>query len=1096
MKLFPFAGRFERVMKPLCAATREDKARRRFHSILPIQRLWKPSLVVGKALLVPVTLLGGLFFTAARFEPAGQAAQVREAASEKIDFARDVAPIFAASCYACHGEQQQQGKMRLDSKGALLKGGISGRVVIPGNSLASLLVKRLLGATDGPTMPLAADPLTTKQIDTVRAWIDQLDQDSEEKAGALVGESAVAGPGRFQRHWAYVKPVRPLIPRVNNIGWVRNPVDRFVLARLEKERLSPSPEASRETLVRRLSLDLIGLPPTVKEIDAFLADNSADGYEKLVDRILASPHFGERWARPWLDLARYADSNGYEKDNLRTIWKYRDWVIDALNRDMSWKQFTIEQIAGDMLPNSTPEQLIATGFHRNTLLNQEGGVDDEEARFYTLVDRVNTTATVWLGTTLECAQCHDHKYDPFTQRDYYKFMAFFDNGVYEILNLGQGEGWVAEPELELPTPEQEARSQEIRKEIAELEAVLNTSTPELEAAQVRWEEEMKGMDSYWTTLRPSEYTSVGGATLKLLDDGSILASGKNPEADTYVIQAQTELSGITGFRLEVLNDPSLPQGGPGRDSEGNFVLTDLEVETVPVNSRQKARKLVFRKAQANDWQKGYEITHLVQQSLYKKGWAIDASWAGAPLRRQAVLIPEEPFGSHPGTKLTIRLKHQMPRATRNIGRFRLALTSMSDPRRRVRVPARLWPVLDIPVARRTEEQSNALAAVFRSVIPLLQPTRGRLAELEKARKDLNIVTTLILRERPSFERPSTYFRSRGSFMSPAEKVYAEVPATLHPLPASQMPNRLGLAHWLVDEENPLTARVTVNRFWENIFGSGLVETSENLGTQGEQPTHPELLDWLAAEFMQQGWSMKKLLRLMVTSATYRQSSRVSPELRRRDPYNRLLARAPRFRVEAEMVRDTALAVSGLLSRKVGGPSVFPYQPEGVWDRPASAEKWVISQGEDQYRRGIYTFIRRTSPYPSMITFDAPSREICTARRVRTDTPLQALTTLNDRVFFESAQALARRILSESGPDARTRATYGFRLCTARRPAAQELNRIVAFYHLQFEKFRGDREAAQRVTGREDDRDGDMVALAAWTVVSNALLNLDETISKE
>ncbi len=1008
--------------------------------------------------------------------------------SESPFFASKVRPILASRCYACHGVQIQQNGLRLDSLAAILKGSENGKVVVPGSSEKSRLVRRLLGK-ERPQMPYGGPPLSADEINLIRKWID-LGAGGPDSSMTLVAAHPIM-------HWAYSKPVRPPPPKLKNAAWCRNPLDYFVLARLEKEGLSPSPEADKETLIRRLYLDLIGLPPTVKEVDDFLADRSPGVYEQVVDQLLASPHYGERWARPWLDLARYADSNGYEKDNVRTAWKYRDWVIDALNRDLSFKEFTIEQIAGDMLPNPTQDQLVATGFHRNTLLNQEGGVDKEEQRFYTLVDRVNTTADVWLGTTLGCAECHNHKFDPFTQKDYYRMLAFFDsNADYKILDFGAGEGYVGEPELELPSPPQAAKAKEYRAEIARLKETLATETPKLEASQTSWEEEMKRLESKWTVLKPVKEFSKGGATLTLLPDGSILANGKNPQADTYDVEAPTNLTAISGVRLEVLGDSSLPQGGPGRDPDGNFFLSAFEMEAAPAEGSVSAQKIVFKEAAANESQVGYSAKNLVSEDKDLKGWAIDASPSNFPIIRQVALVPEKPFGFALGTSLRVRLKHEMRHASRNLGRFRLSVTTIPDPTAITQVPARMRPVLDIPPAERTREQKDDLAAVYRSIAPSLQPARDRITEIEKSLKDLGIITALIMGETNSFERPNTYVRIRGSFSSKDEKVYAGVPAILNPLPADQMPNRLGLARWLVDENNPLTARVTVNHYWQEIFGRGLVETAEDFGTQGAPPTHPELLDWLATEFMQEGWSMKHIIRLIVTSSTYRQSSRSTPELIERDPYNNLLARGPRFRVEAEMVRDIALQASGLLSPKIGGPSVFPYQPPGIWDRPYSDVKWDESKGEDRTRRGIYTFIRRTAPYPSLITFDAPSREFSTARRVRTNTPLQALTTLNDPVFFEAAQALARRMMEDVEPDPASRVTYGFRRVLSRHPSAEELERMLEFYRTQLDRFRGDPQAAQEVIKGGGSSALDVADQAAWTMVANVLLNLDETMTKE
>jgi len=1025
-------------------------------------------------------------------EPQPAPAHAQSAAESSL-FVAKIRPILAARCYQCHGPEVQQNGLRLDSLAAALKGSVTGKVILPGDGEKSPLIRRLFGL-ERPQMPYGGPPLAADQIALIRRWIDQ---------GAPGPDSteAIAAAAHPLKHWAYVKPVRPDLPPVKDAAWCRNPIDRFVLARLEKDGLTPSPEADKVTLIRRLSLDLIGLPPTIQEVDNFLADRSPEAYDKVVDRLLASPHYGERWARLWLDLARYADSNGYEKDDLRTAWEYRDWVIKALNENMSFKEFTVEQIAGDMLPDATDDQKVASGFNRNTLLNEEGGVDKAEARWETLVDRVDTTATVWLGTTLGCAQCHNHKFDPFTQKDYYRFMAFFDsNANYKILNLGQGEGHVWEPEIELPTPAQAAKSKELRAQIAKLQTVLDTSTPELEAAQAKWEDGVKRDEAAWTVLRPDSYSSVGGATLKLLDDGSILAGGKNPNADTYVLRAKTTQTGITGVRLEVLTDPSLPQGGPGRDPEGNFFLSAFEVETSPVDQAEGPDKVMFKvdfkSAAANESQEGYNVANLVRKRPDLAGWAIDSAPSSVPLVRFAVLTPDKPFGFEGGTVLTIRLEDGMRHSARNLGRFRLSVTTLQDAASIAKVPARVRPVLDIPVARRTEKQKADAAALYRSLSPILQPTRDQMAKLELQFKELNIPTAEIMGERPSFERPYTYIRIRGSYYSQGDQVYAGVPAVLGPMPSDQMPNRLGLANWLVSDDNPLTARVTINHFWEQVFGRGIVETSEDFGTQGDPPTHPELLDWLATEFMGNGWDMKKIIRLMVTSATYRQSSSVTPELEERDPYNKLLARGPRFRVEAEMVRDIALAASGLLSFKIGGPSVYPYQPEGVWDRPYSSVKWIESKGEDRYRRGLYTEIRRTSPYPSLVTFDAPSREFCTVRRVRTNTPLQALTTLNDPAFFEAAQALARRMMTDVGTDPTARAVYGFRRALARHPTAPELDRILGFYRAELGKYQQDPKAASEVIKGYASPSLNAADQAAWTMVANVLLNLDETITKE
>jgi hypothetical protein len=1028
-----------------------------------------------------------------------------------ISFKKQIEPIFARSCYQCHNAQKAMGQLRLDGgKNLALKGGLSGPAVVPGDSKRSLLVKRISGEGPESRMPMGGDPLTPREIALIRQWIDAGARWPEDDQSAST-QSAIKKPGQPERHWAYVKPVRPAPPQVSNQSiqsWVRNPIDAFVLARLEKEGLKPSPEADKATLLRRVYLDVIGLPPSVKEVDEFLADKSADAYEKVVDRLLASEHYGERWARPWLDLARYADSNGYEKDNPRVAWKYRDWVINAFNKDMPFDQFTIEQIAGDMLPGATIDQKIASGFHRNTMLNQEGGIDPEESRFETLIDRVNTTATVWLGSTVACAQCHNHKYDPFSQKDYYRLMAFFDNAEYQINGAGS-ERYVLEPQISLPTPEQEEKRKSLDGEIKQLEARLNMQTPELDAEQAVWERELLDEQNKWITLDPVKLESEGGATLKKLDDKSALVSGAAPERDVYVIAAKPDLKNITAVRVEALPDASLPKGGPGRDPYGNFLLTGIEVEASSPDGGRPL-EISFKNAFFDDQAYGVNTRSLFGKELgdvatdNPPGWFVNATNDQAErLPRQGVFVAEKPFDAVSGAALTIRLKYQGGSLNQGVGRFRLSVLTAGEPRRVVSVPARLRPILSTPPPERSQKQRESLSAQFRAATPSLKSERERLEKLRAEVRALNITTALIMQERPGYERPSTFFHERGGFLNKSEKVYAATPAMLAPMPENAPVNRLGLARWLVDENNPLTARVTVNRFWEQVFGRGLVETSEDFGTQGERPSHPELLDWLAVEFMTPSksrvnpipWGMKSLIRLIVTSSTYRQSSVTTAALREKDPYNRLLARGPRFRMEAEMIRDATLAASGLLSGKLGGPSVFPLQPEGVWKSPYSGERWTVSNGEDRYRRGLYTFVRRSSPHPAMMSFDATSREYCTARRVRTNTPLQALTTLNDEAAMEAARGLAKRMIEEGGDDMKARLIYGFRACASRIPEEKEIERLAALYKRQLDNFAANATEAGKVA-RGHSTKSPAAEFAAWTMVANVLLNLDETLTKE
>ena len=699
-----------------------------------------------------------------------------------------------------------------------------------------------------------------------------------------------------------------------------------------------------------------------------MADKSPNAYEKVVDRLLASPHYGERWARPWLDLARYADTDGYEKDPRRSMSPYRDWVIDALNSNMPFDEFTIEQLAGDLLPHPTLEERVATGFNRNTMINTEGGVDPETYRIAGVIDRVNTTATVWLGTTLGCCQCHSHKYDPFTQKEYYKFMAFFNNTA----DSGASDG----PKVTVPLPGAAAD----RAELARLETLAKTPTPELAAAQAAWEQSLADAPS-WTALTPTAMKSDAGATFAREPDGSILVTGKNGH-DVYTITAETDLAAVTAVRLEALSDPRLPHHGPGRAGDGNFVLSEFRAEAAAKSSPGHGRPVDFRRAEADFSQNGFPVAAAVDGRKHT-GWAI------GPREGQdhvAVFETKQPVGRGGRTRWTFRFVQAYRDAGFTLGRFRLSLTTARQPMKSVApLPPRIRAILAIAAGQRSAAQADELAAYYRSIAPALQPTRDRIAALRK-KLAADHETTLVMQELPK-PRVQHLFVG-GSFSNPGEVVSPGVPAVLNPFPAGQPRNRLGLARWIVDPANPLTARVMVNRIWAQYFGRGIVETIEDFGTKGDPPTHPELLDWLATEFMRRGWDMKAIHRLIVTSATYRQSSRVTPELARRDPLNRLLARGPRVRLEAELIRDQALAVSGLLSDKIGGPSVMPPQPAGIWTSPYSGDHWTNANGADRYRRGLYTFWKRTAPYPSFMNFDAPSREYCVVRRSRTNTPLQ------------------------------------------------------------------------------------------------------------
>jgi mono/diheme cytochrome c family protein len=765
-----------------------------------------------------------------------------------VDYNRDIRPILAKNCFACHGqdESHRAAKLRLDRRDTALLPRKRGAAIVPGAAEKSLLMKRVRTEDESKRMPpvQTGNALTSQQIATLARWIAQ---------GAP-----------YAAHWAFVKPERPPLPLVRSHVPRGNEIDAFVQAELAKHNLKPAAEADRYTLLRRLSFDLRGLPPTPREIEEFLHDRSPNAYEKAVDRFLNDPAYGERWARMWLDLARYADSAGYGSDPLRpNIWRWRDWVIDAFNRNLPYDQFSTEQLAGDLLPHPTLQQRLATAFHRNTMTNSEGGTDDEEFRVAAVKDRVDTTMQVWMGLTMGCAKCHSHKYDPITQQEYYRFYAFFN----QTADNDQPD---EQPTLPVPTAQQQEQNRRIDAQIA------------------------------------------------------------------------------------------------------------------------------VRKAQ----------------------------WAAPPL-------------------VAVRALRRTP----------------------------------IPV------ESLALL--------------GAIAKLEKSRPAVPKVPVMV--ELPPNKRRQTYLMVKGNFQNRGDKVEAGVPAAFHPLPKGAPANRLGMAKWLFDANNPLTARVAVNRYWAALFGSGLVETEEDFGTQGDMPSHPQLLDWLATEYVRLAWDTKALLKLLVTSATYRQSSQTTPEKLAKDPRNRLLSRGPRFRLEAEMVRDQALALSGLLSRKMHGPSVYPPQPPNLWQAAFNGQRtWATSQGEDRYRRGLYTFWRRTVPYPSMAAFDATSRETCTLRRIRTNTPLQAFVTLNDPVYVECAQALARRIVKEGGTTTEERARFGLRLCLCRPPRTEQVQQVMELFQTERDHYRKDADAALALATEPLGplpAGMDAAELAAWVVVANVLLNLDAVMMK-
>lgn len=1002
------------------------------------------------------------------------------AQTRAVDFRRDIEPILRANCYQCHGEKKASARLRLDNKQLAMKGGISGVVIVPGSGKESRLMKRILGEGDEARMPLGGDPLKPAQIELIHKWIDQGANWPEDT------QSAVRNPPQamaaIPQHWSFVKPVRPASPQVGNKTWVRAPIDNFILAAIEKQGLAPSSEADKATLIRRLSLDLIGLPPTVEEIDQFINDNSSDAYQKLVDRLLASPHYGERWGRWWLDAARYADTNGFEKDRARSIWPYRDWVIKAFNQDMPFDQFTIEQLAGDLLPNPTLDSRVATGFLRNSMLNQEGGVDPEQFRVEGVIDRVDAVGKAFLGLTISCAQCHNHKFDPIAQSEYYRFYAFLNNDD--------------EPAIEVSDEKITEKRKEILSKIAKIEDELIAKDADLPKRMAEWEAHVRNYDVKWTPLKDGEIFAAFGVKFERLEDGSFIAKGDNATTNNYIVKAKTSMKNITGVRVEFLTDPNLPRSGPGRAPDGGFYFSEFSVEAAPADKPDAVEKVALSNVTAD-----FELSDAPAKSVidgnFKTHWSSDAGPVRRNQNRQFVFETQKGIN---GSLLTFQLAQKRDDAIDpeqrqpNIGRFRISVTETPNPKADP-LPALVRRILSIPASQRTNEQRREIFSYYRTVDPALADANRRIDELMKewpyGATTLALVTRGVPRETRIFKR--------GDWKRPGDAVSPGTPAALHPFSKDAPPNRLGLAKWIADKNNPLTARVIVNRIWQQYFGQGLVTTPEDFGSRCELPSHPELLDWLAVEFIESGWSIKHIHRLIVNSATYCQSSKVTPKLLEVDPYNRWLARAPRIRVEAEIVRDVALAASGLLSEKIGGPSVFPPLPAGVMDLAYGGFKWENATGEDHYRRGMYTFWKRTVPYPSMSTFDAPNGDFSCTRRVRSNTPLQALTTLNDTVFVEAAQALALRIWKEGGADDRSKMIYGVRLCVSRKPDEFELQKLMELLEDQKKYFDGRTAAAVYVTAMDLNRipeDVDLHKVAPWTVVARVLLNMDETITKE
>lgn len=1042
-----------------------------------------------------------------------------EQPDERVEFARDVRPILANHCWSCHGpdESTRQAKLRLDSRESALSKGESGKLaIVVGKPTASEIVTRIL-ATDDSRMPPhdAKKPLTSVQKQTLQRWIEQ---------GA-----------EFSQHWSFIPPTRPAIPKQHNTdASIVNPIDAFVRSRLVREQLQPSPAADRATWLRRVTLDLTGLPPSIADLEDFLEDTSETAFDKVVDRLLASPRFAERMAMSWLDAARFADTNGYNNDETRTMWPWRDWVIEAFAQGMPYDQFLTEQLAGDLIPDATLAQRVATGFNRNHVLTTEGGIIEEEYQAEYVADRIHTTATVFMGLTMQCARCHDHKYDPLTQRDYYQFAAFFNNVPDKVVGYSQGR--MAEPLLKVPSREQQVALDSLARKKIELETSLKQRAITVDADLVRWEK----------SLKPDEITKLGSLGLAAhfhFDEpnGDQVRDGIQLERRGAVRGTLSREPGKLGHALAFDGSTFVEAG-----EIGAFESSDKFSFAVWVWPSSASPSTVLSKMDEANLHRGYDLileggkvaSHVVHQ------------WPGKAFK----VVTKEPItlndwhhlvvtydGSRQasGLKMYVDGKLQLLDVTTNnkvdgtlktdkpfhIGR-RHASAPFQGKIDDVRIyslelsaddvaslaaghsPSRLAAVLAVSSEQRSPEQAALLRSFFLDQVDLeSRKLKAEQAELPKQQAELDkaIPVTMVMFEQPN--RRQTFLLKRGQYDQRGAEVIPGVPGVFSDSEAKSLPSREGqshssrldLARWLTNPSHPLTARVAVNRWWEMLFGIGLVETSEDFGIQGALPSHPDLLDWLATELIRTGWDQRAILKLIVTSATYRQSSRMTPELLDRDPRNRLLARGPRSRLPAESVRDNALAAAGLLRERIGGPSVKPYQPDGLWEEVSveRREKYVVDPGDGLYRRGMYTFWKRTCPPPGMTSFDAPDREFCMIRRARTNTPLQALVLLNDPTFVEAARMLAERVLLQATSDD-ARLTLAFRVVLCRAPSEAELLLLRPLIQDSAARFAKDPTLADKLLsiGRTPRNAAfNAQELATWTSLMSLLLNLDEAISK-
>ena len=1037
------------------------------------------------------------------------------AADEKVEFNRDVRPILSDTCFACHGfdKNARKADLRLDVREDALaprEGGKRPAPVVPGDPGKSGIWQHINSADPEEVMPPPESKLslTAQQKDVIRRWIEQ---------GA-----------EYQPHWAFVPVKQPAVPQVTRKEWVRNEIDAFVLARLENEGLAPAAESDPRALIRRLSLDLTGLPPTPQEVEAFVADKSTGAYEKLVDRLLASPHYGEKMAIDWLDAARYADTHGFNNDTARSMWRWRDWVIGAFNANQPYDRFLTEQLAGDLLPEATLEQKVATGFCRNNVANSEGGIIAEEYRIEYVADRAQTAAAVFMGLTLACARCHDHKFDPITQREYYQLFAYFDQ-LQEPGEIPRDRD--PDPVVKAPTAEQQAQIAVVRAEVEALEKTRQERVALAERTQSEWEAKLRvegekgtaapadGLIAHWTfdetsgdavidAVKPERRGKVAGKAERAAGK---LAGGLKFDGATHA-----DLGDVADFERT------------DRYSYGAWVFPETQepgtiVARMDDATANRGHDLVLAG--------GKPEAHLIH-AWPNNALRVEAKQPLAPGAWHHVFVTYDGSGKAAGLKIYVDGQPKEVVVTNDtLTGTSKAATALNAGRRSTSVPFKgviddvriygrdlspgevqalvgaspIGGILAVASPQRTKQQQDALRLHYLDRFdPQYRELAGKIDAARKRETDLtNAAPTVMVMQDMTPPRP-TFVLTRGEYDKPAEQVTAAVPAVLPPMPAGAPANRLGLAQWLVQPSHPLTARVAVNRYWQMYFGLGLVKTQEDFGLQGELPTHPELLDWLADRFVQSGWDVKAMQRLIVTSATYRQAARYDDGLIERDPENRLLARGPRFRLPAEVIRDNALAVSGLLVDKVGGPSVYPYHPPGLYEDVVVGANYpgttyTQDHGEGLYRRSMYTFWKRTVPPPSLNTFDAPEREFCTIRRPQTNTPLQALVLMNDPTYVEASRKLAERMVNEAGgPAAEQRLAHGFRLATARSPSEAELKVLKSTFDRRLAHYRANPEAAKALLKAGEspvDAKLDPTELAAYTTVASMILNLDETITK-